>query len=119
MRKRYIDIKVVNMDRKKNEKDRSIFVNTQDGKSLVIKNGERVTVLEEVYENLRCAKEMQYALVKLDPDKPAKLMGKEYARIDITELTDFYYKDEEPKKELTKEPKEKKRKAKKLVEALA
>jgi hypothetical protein len=137
MSKRYIDIKVVNMDRKRDEKDRSIFVNTQDGKSLVIKDGEKVTVLEEVYNNLKDAKEIIYALVKSDPDKPARLMTKEHCRIDVTELSGFYYKDkngnkiekvdekdfeiinaEETKKEVI-EKKKPGRKPAKLVEALA
>jgi hypothetical protein len=117
-RKRYIDVTVINMDRKKNEKDRTIVVNTQDGKTLTIQDGATVTILEEVYENLVCAIEPIYALVKSDPDRPAKLVTKNHERIKVVKHSDFYYKDkEEVKTEVVKNKPG--RKPANFVEALA
>ncbi len=121
-RKRYIDIKVINMDRKRNEKNRDIYVNTQDGKGIVIQDGATVAALEEVYSNLMDAVEPIYALVKDNPDKPARLVSREHRRYDVTKMSDFYYKDAEPEKEKTEEKEPKKRgrtKKAELIEAMA
>lgn len=88
--KRFIDVKVINMDKQQGSKNHDIITNEANGNRVVIQDGYEGAISEYVYNNLKDAQATDHIFLR---DASEQIIGKETKlrpRVEVIAKGDFY-----------------------------